>query len=153
MRSSKENEQSFGKRRLRVFVDANTIVSGLVFEGNQALLLKLGAVGACSLMTTRYVIDEVYKALAGKEFGLNGDEITTLLSVVYKTVVVHEDLKKLELKNYLPRLDDKKDVHVLAAYEKLKCDILVTSDRELLRKVPGSKTMRQTLKMLFGGLR
>jgi hypothetical protein len=32
MRSSRENEQSYGKRELSIFVDANAIVSGLVFE-------------------------------------------------------------------------------------------------------------------------
>jgi predicted nucleic acid-binding protein len=149
MRLSRENERDFGKKSLSIFVDANTIVSGLVFEGNEALLLKLGAIGACSLITTRYVIDEVYKALAMEEFNLGRDEINTLVSVVYKAVVVHEDLNNLELKKYLPRLDDKKDVHVLAAYEKLKCDILVTGDRELLKKVTGSKTTRQTLRMLL----
>jgi len=150
MRSSKENEQSSGKRRLRVFVDANTIVSGLIFEGNESLILKLGAIGACSLVTTRYVIREVSKALAGKEFGPHRDEIATLLSIVYKTAIVHEDLKQLELKKHLPRLDDKKDVHVLAAYEKLKCDILVTGDKELLKKVTGAKTTRRAIEMLLG---
>jgi len=150
MRSSRENEQSSGKRKLNVFVDANTIVSGLVFEGNEALLLKLGAIGACRLRTTRYVIDEVDKALAGKEFGLGWDEIDKLLSVVHNALVVHEPLREVELKKYLPRLDDKKDAHVWAAYEKLKCDILVTGDRELLKKVTGAKTTKQTLEMLIG---
>lgn len=149
MRSSRENEQRSGKRQLSVFVDANTIVSGLVFEGNEALLLKLGSVGACKLVTTRYVIDEVSRVLGAKEFGLGQDEISSLLSVVYGTVVVHEDLKQQELKKYFSRLDDKKDAHVLAAYEKFKCDILVTGDKELLKKVTRAKTTRRVLEMLL----
>jgi len=55
-----------------------------------------------------------------------------------------------ELKKHLTRLDDKKDVHVLAGYEKLKCDILVTGDKELLKKVTGAKTTRETLEILLG---
>jgi len=80
---------------------------------------------------------------------LGQDEIEKLLSLVYKAIVVRQDLKQSELKTYLPTLDDKKDVHVLAAYEKFKCDILVTGDKELLKKAPGAKTTRQTLTMLL----
>ncbi len=150
MRSSRENEQSSGKRQLNVFVDANTIVSGLIFEGNEALLLRLGAIGACKLVTTRYVIDEVSKVLRAEEFGLGADQIAALLSLVYRTVALHEDLKQHELKKYFPKLDDKKDVHVLGAYEKFKCDILVTGDKELLKKVTGAMTTRRILEMLLG---
>jgi len=150
MRSSRENEQSSGKRRLTIFVDANTIVSGLAFEGNEALLLKLGAIGACDLKTTRYVIDEVDKALSGKEFGLARDEIAALISVVYNSVVVHESVGGAQLEKYLPRLDDEKDAHIWAAYEKLRCDMLVTGDKELLKKVTGAKTTRQTLERVIG---
>lgn len=56
---SRENEQDFGKRRLTISVDANTIVSGLLFDGNEALLLGPGETGLCTLVTTHYVIDEV----------------------------------------------------------------------------------------------
>ncbi len=151
MRSSRENEESFGKRRLSIFVDANTIVSGLVFEGNESLLLKLGAIGACKLVTTRYVIDEVSKALAAEEFGLISEEIAILLTFVNKALVVHEDLNLQKLKRYFHRLNDKKDLPVLAAFEKSNCDFLVTGDKELLRKLPRTKTTRQTLQILIGG--
>jgi predicted nucleic acid-binding protein len=124
-------------------------VSGLVFEGNEALLLKLGATGACSLHTTRCVIEEVSKAFARREFGLDAEEVAALLSILYCTVVVHEDVSQSELKKHLPRLDDKKDVHVLAAYEKLKCDMLVTGDKELLKKVAGANTTRRAIEGLL----
>jgi len=149
MRLSRENEQSSGKRRLNVFVDANTIVSGLAFEGNEALLLKLGAIGVCKLVTTRYVIDEVTKVLGAKEFDLGQDEVHNLLSDAYKAVIVREDFKQEDLREHFSRLDDKKDLQVLASYEKLKCDILVTGDRELLKKVAGAKTTRRVLEMLL----
>ena len=151
MRSSRENEQSSGRKRVRAFIDANTIVSGLVFEGNEALLLKLGAAGACRLIATRHVIDEVAAVLRSREFHLSQEEISSLLSIVYGSITVHEDLKLREIEKYLPKLDDKKDAHVLAAFEKLKADILVTGDKELLRRVTQAKTTRQTLEMLLGG--
>jgi predicted nucleic acid-binding protein len=122
-----------------------------VFEGNEALLLKLGAIGACRLVATRHVIDEVVAVLRSKEFRLNQDEISSLLSIVYGSITVHEDLKLHEMLKYFPKLNDKKDVHVLAAFEKLKADILVTGDKELLRRVARAKTSRQTLEMILGG--
>ena len=124
-------------------------MSGLVFEGNEALLLKLGAIGACSLLTTRYILEEVSRTLARKEFRLGQEEITGLLSILHGSVVVHEDVDQAELKNHLSRLDDKKDVHVLAAYEKLKCEMLVTGDKELLKKVTGANTTRRVLELLL----
>jgi predicted nucleic acid-binding protein len=81
---------------------------------------------------------------------LTEDERISILSVIYRSVVVYEDARRGALSEYLARLDDKKDAHVWAAFEKLKCDILVTGDKELLRKVPKVKTTRQALEMLLG---
>lgn len=147
---SRENEQGSGKKRLRVFVDANTIVSGLVFEGNEALLLRLGAIRLCTLVTTRYVMDEVHQALRAREFGLTEDELVALIAFAYKCVTVYEGPNRDQLHRYSSRLDDKKDLHVLASFEGLDCDMLVTGDRELLRKVNGAKTTRQAIETLLG---
>jgi len=80
---------------------------------------------------------------------LSRDDIAALLSIAYRSLAVQEDLRQVELKKYLSRLDDKKDVHVLAAYEKFKCNILVTGDKELLKKAAGAKTTRQAIEMLL----
>jgi predicted nucleic acid-binding protein len=101
------------------------------------------------LVTTRYVIDEVSKALRTKEFKLDRERVVSLLSWVHGAATVHEDLKEQELKKHFSRLDDKKDVHVLSAFEKLRCDILVTGDKELLKKVTGAMTTRRVLRMLL----
>jgi predicted nucleic acid-binding protein len=147
---SRENEPSSGRKRLKVFVDANTVVSGLVFEGNEALLLRLGAIRLCTLVTTQYVMDEVNQALRAKEFGLTEDEVETLITLAYKCMTVHKGPNRDLLHRYSSRLDDKKDLHVLASFEGLDCDMLVTGDRELLRKVNGAKTTRQAIEMLLG---
>lgn len=81
---------------------------------------------------------------------MNPDIVVKLLSYVNKCVVVHEGMPQTELESYLSRLDDKKDTHVLAAFEKLKCDVLATGDKELLRKVAGAQTTRQISEMLLG---
>jgi len=150
MRLSRENEQDFGKKSLSIFVDANTIVSALIFEGNESLLLKLGAIGACTLVTSRYVIDEVARVLERREFRIRKDELPLMLQFVNRAVLVRENVGQHDLERCYARLDDKKDVHVLAAFEKFKCDVLVTGDGELLKKVKGAKTTRQTLRRILG---
>jgi len=149
MRSSRENEKSFGKKTLSIFIDAGTIVSGLIFDGNEALLLKLGAAGACRLVTSHQVIDEVARILQAKEFRISHDEIPLILQFVHRAVVVREDVRKDDLERYYARLDDKKDMHVLAAFEKFKCDMLVTGDKQLLKKVKRAQTTRKALGVIL----
>lgn len=48
---------------MKVFVDANTIVSGLLFVGNDAVLLELGRLRALRLVTNEYVFGEVREIL------------------------------------------------------------------------------------------
>jgi predicted nucleic acid-binding protein len=148
MKLSRENEQNSGKRQLTIFVDANTIVSGLLFDGNEALL-RLGKTGLCALVTTRYVIGEVTRVLHAEEFRLSKEEILTFLSYTNKCVRVSESPTRSQLRKYSSRLADKKDVHVLAGFSELDCDILVTGDKELLRKVTKARTTRQTLELLL----
>lgn len=145
----RENEQNSGKRQLKIFVDANTIVSGLLFDGSEALLLRLGKTGLCTLVTTRYVIDEVTRVLHAKEFGLSEQEMAAFISYTSNCTRVRERLKRSQLRKYSSRLADKKDVSVLAGFSELDCDILVTGDKELLRKVTKARTIRQTLELLL----
>ncbi len=150
MRSLKEKEESSGNRQLRIFVDANTIVSGLAFEGNEALLLRLGRIGLCRLVTTRHVVEEVARVLKAPELNVSEEDATSFLSYLNSCVRVYGNVKPQQLNKYLGRLEDKKDAHVFVAFDELKCDILVTGDKELLRKVSGAKTTRQALKKLLG---
>jgi predicted nucleic acid-binding protein len=121
-----------------------------VFEGNEALLLRLGAIRLCSLVTTRYVMDEVHQTLRAREFGLTEDGLAALIAFAYKFVTVYDGPNRDQLLRYSSRLDDKKDLHVLASFMGLDCDMLVTGDRELLRKVNGAKTTRQAIERLLG---
>lgn len=149
MRSSRENEESSGKKPLTIFVDANTIVSGLVFEGNEALLLRLGRAGLCRLVTTRYVVDEVARVLQAGEFRFGEEEVVSLITYVNRCMTIHGNVAPGKLRKYSSILRDKKDVHVLAAFHDLRCDIMVTGDKELLVKVARARTTRQALELLF----
>ncbi len=149
MKSLREKEESSGERPLKIFVDANTIVSGLIFEGNEALLLRLGGMGLCMLVTTRYIMEEVARVLRSSDFRLSEDQAISFLSYANRCLRIYENVKPEHLQKYFSGLRDKKDVHVLAAFYELKCAILVTGDKELLRKVAMSRTTRQTLEILL----
>ena len=150
MRLSKESEQSSGKRQVALFVDANTIVSSLLFDGNESLLLRLGRISLCKLKTTRYVMDEVTRAFQSREFRLKDEEVASLLSYANKCITVYCSRRREQLLRYLPLLSDKKEVHVLAGFHELKCEILVTGYKELLRKISRARSTRQALEALLG---
>ena len=40
-------------------------------------------------------------------------------------------------------------MHVLAAFEKFKCDMLVTGDKQLLKKVKRAQTTRKALGVIL----
>lgn len=149
MKSSRENDQRSGRAPLSIFVDANIIVSGLVFAGNEALLLKLGTTRACNLLTTSRVMAEVEQTLRAKEFRFAADKVAELLSIVNRSVRARDDVSEIELKKRYDRLNDKKDIHVLAAFEVLRCDILVTGDKELVSKVGNAKSTKRTLQLIL----
>ena len=143
--------RSSGTRAVkRVFVDANTIVSGLLFEGNESLLLRLGMARLCELVTSEYVVEEVKSTLRGNKFYLSEDEVAFLISYLHRCTRVYPPPSSEEINRSLGRLDDKKDVHVLVAFEKLGCDFLATGDAELLSKVKKAKKTRAILKSLLG---
>ena len=54
---------------LRLFLDANTVVSGLLFEGNESTLLEFGRLRLCELATNEYVCAEVTVVLGREQFG------------------------------------------------------------------------------------
>ena len=139
-----------GKRLVKkVFVDANTVVSGLLFEGNESLLLRLGMVRLCELVTSEYVVEEVKKALRSSRFDLSEDDVSFLISYLHRCIRVYPAPTLEEIDRNLGRLEDKKDVHVLVAFEKLGCGLLVTGDAELLSRVKRAKRTRQALELLL----
>jgi predicted nucleic acid-binding protein len=93
---------------------------------------------------------EVARVLGRKEFRMSHEDLQWGLRFVNRAVTVGEDPSREDLKRCNARLADKKDVHVLAAFEKFKCDMLVTGDKELLRKVKGAETTKQAIEAILG---
>lgn len=117
---------------MKVFVDANTIVSGLLFTGNESVLLELGRLKALRLVTNEYVLREVRKVLKREEFQLGEEEQDRLMSYMLECVSIVEDPPREEIKKHYDLLKDEKDLPVVLGAKKKGCKCLVTGDEELL---------------------
>ncbi len=114
----------------RYFLDANVIISGLLWKGNERKLLELGADRKMALVTSVYVLKEVEDVLGGMNF----DEYKVDEFIIYlKSFIELKDASPQDVKKLWDFLEDKSDIPVLAAAIKAKA-ILVTGDKELLSK-------------------
>ena len=112
---------------MRIFLDANILVSGIVFKGNEHdLLLKSNKV---NFITSEDAIDETMRTIEKKL-----PEYTTLvvafLNIIKLTIVKRKEYIK-ELHKY-DLVRDKKDRHILAAATISKSDYIVTGDKDLI---------------------
>jgi len=123
---------------MHVFVDASTLISGLLFEGNESMLLELGSFGAVELVTTHYVLEEARQVLGRAEFALSREEIRDLMGYAHQVIVIVDDPSEQTVRECARKLADKKDAPVWAGFLSSEADHLVTGDRELLKVVEGA---------------
>ena len=135
------------------FPDANTVVSGLLFNGPEAELLRQGALGLAALSIDEYVFREVRRALTKPAFGLDPPAQNRLMALVASWVTMLPAAPEQLVSENLARLRDKKDVPVLVAFEVSGCDHLVTGDSELLRATARGRRTRQAIRMVKQSLR
>jgi putative PIN family toxin of toxin-antitoxin system len=117
---------------MKVFVDANTIVSGLLFAGNEATLLELGRLGVLHLVSNEYVLGEVRAVLRRKEFHVDETELQHLLRYVLECISIVENPPEEKIRKHYNLLRDKKDLPVVLGAKIQNCQYLVTGDKELL---------------------
>ena len=134
---------------MKLFVDANTLVSGLVFAGNERSLLELGRLRVCDLVTNTYVMDEVREVLARPHLDLSSDEHSRALMFLAQCVTVLDDPPTETIRSAARRLRDADDLPVLLGFEESRSDYLVTGDRRLRQRVPKSLTTRAALRRIL----
>ena len=112
------------------FLDANVIISGLLWKGNERELLLLGENQKIIALTSAYVLKQVEDVL----HRMNFDDIKITEFLVYlRSFTQLIDVSKDDAMKYWDVLNDKTDVPILATAIISKC-ILVTGDKELLEK-------------------
>ena len=135
----------------RLFLDANTIISGLLFEGNESELLDLGLLGAVELVTVAYVWAEVQEVLRRPQFRLSPEGVEDLLSFGQEALLILPDADEGAITSREGDLKDKEDAAVWAGFEARGADSLITGDKELLQKVRGARRTRTVLDDLRAG--
>lgn len=135
----------------RLFLDANTIISGLLFEGNESELLDLGLLGAVELVTAAYVWAEVQEVLQRPQFRLTPEGVEDLLSFGQGALLLLPDADEDAIKSREGNLKDKEDAAVWAGFDASGARFLVTGDKELLQKVPGARRTKTVLDDLRAG--
>lgn len=134
---------------LKIFLDANAVISGLIFGGNEAKLLSAGRLRLCTLVISEYVLKEVVAVLRSPRFNLTDDETSFLITYLLDCAKLYKDPPPEQIKSHYHVLRDKKDVPVLAGFLFHECDYLITGDKELLKKVAKAITTKKALKMLL----
>lgn len=115
--------------RLRVMIDANTLISGIVFRGNEHKLLLLEESGVIKLITPEDAVNEVKDTLMVKfpEYAKLVDKFIELSGMeIMKKELYQKDIDKHDI------VRDKTDRYLLAAAHNKKCDIIVSGDKDLL---------------------
>lgn len=128
---------------MRIFVDANVLVSGIVFLGKEHRLLVEASARGIQLITSEDVLDEVLTVL-NKNFPAYGGLAEEFLKLVEIRVTLRGEYER-GMKTGVVR--DAADAHVLAAASESKCQIIATGDRDLLDLKQGDSTS-----LLTGGL-
>ena len=127
---------------MRIFIDANTLISGIVFKGYEHEVMKLAAKKKAELITSEDVLQEVLGVLQRKfpskayliEEFLKLSEIKIITKTNYRKLIEHQNI------------ENKEDLHVLAAAIASNSEQLVTGDKQLLelKTYKGIKIVRST---------
>ena len=133
--------------RKRVFLDANIIISGTFFVGNEARILSLGDI---DLMTSDLVVEEVKEVVARKFKSLRVESRRIGLVEVERAFIDFD--KIVDEAEYSQKISEaekivhkKKDSKILAAVLALKPDYFITGDDdffipEVQQSVPVMRT-------------
>jgi len=134
---------------VRVLLDANVLVSGIAFRGNEHKLLRATFRSPHAFLVSDDIMRETASVLARRFPRLRtaADEILSLIRV---EVILRSAYEK-EIRR-VPALRDPGDAHVLAAAAIGRADLIVTGDRGLLdlRQAGGSRIVSpsQALRIL-----
>jgi len=134
---------------VKLFVDANALVGGLVSEGNESLLLDLGRLGVCELVANEYIREEVRDVLARPHIGLSRTEQEAALAVLSRHVTILEDPPSSAVIAARGRIPDDDDLPILIGFEHSGCDYLVTGDRRLRERVARAVTTRTAIERVL----
>ena len=118
---------------LRVLVDTNIFVSGVISGGNPGIIIHSWKSNVFTLVTSIFLISELTTVLLRPKiqeyFGVTEYTINEILTRIYS---VADILKNVPVEAMGTRVRDPNDTHIIAAALAGKVDYLVTGDADLL---------------------
>jgi len=126
---------------VRLFLDSNVLVSGIVFSGAERWILLATFRGEHTFVISQDVQREVLEVIQQK-FPRRREEAKEVLALL-RVEIVPGGAYERHSRDF-PGLRDPRDAHVLAAAIVSRCDAVVTGDRDLvvLGEVEGVKILR-----------
>lgn len=112
----------------RVFLDTNTLLSGIVFSGPEHELLKKGVKRGFELVTSEDVIGELVEVI-NRKFPQKSFLVKEFLQLAEIKIVRRKSYARLIEKQ---TARDPNDRHVLAAASAAGCSVIVSGDKDLL---------------------
>lgn len=115
---------------LRLLVDTNIVIAGLLWNGPPRRLLDLAIDGALELYSSPVLLDELVHSLGHKKFATR---IRHAATSVESLVTRYTALVSVVVPHTVPRVvRDADDDHVIAAALTARADLIVTGDNDLL---------------------
>jgi putative PIN family toxin of toxin-antitoxin system len=119
------------KKRFRVFIDTNILLSGIIYEGNGHKVLNLSLEGKTDLILAEYTIKEAQKVFS-KEFPKYLHLLDKALKILkYKSVKIP---KKKTMDRYLHYTRDITDLPIIVSALNAKPDYFITGDKDFFTK-------------------
>jgi uncharacterized protein len=116
---------------LRLVLDANIVVAGLLWNGRPRRLLKAAIAGEVELYSSAVLLDELAHTLSYAKFSARMDAFGASIAAL---VAQYSALASLVAPASVPRIvtDDADDDHVIAAAVIALAELIVTGDRRHL---------------------
>ncbi len=119
---------------MRLAVDANTLLSGLFFAGNERRLLLASIRGSLTLVVAEDTLDEVWRVVANVFHGHRDlpSAIELLEAVLEESEVVRRGLYASDVASWAKRLRDPSDAPLLACAQSANVDAVVSGDKDVI---------------------
>jgi putative PIN family toxin of toxin-antitoxin system len=116
---------------LRLVLDTNIVVAGLLWNGPPRRLLEVAITGEVELYSSAVLLDELAHTLGYSTFAARIDSFGTSIAAL---VVQQTALVSLVAPPSVPRIvaNDADDDHVIAAAVAARAELIVTGDRKHL---------------------
>lgn len=138
-----------GKEQLlRVFIDSNVLISGLVFPRWSYEILKYGEAQEIKIVICSLIVKEVQTRIA-TTFPDYLDKFNQFITTVNYEIAATPSMN--ELKKYPHLVRDKKDIPLALAAIKAKVDYLVSNDKDFTSQDNTTEQLREYLQPMQPG--